>query len=471
MRIFKRSKILATIGPATHSYESVENLMLAGVNGFRINFSHGKTEERLEQAEWIRKASKKLNKPVAIFQDLHGPKVQLGDFDGEIHVKAGDQLHLVYGHKGNPQEKLLPILYDLSRKAQPGERLYIFDGRIKSKITAVHSESHALTVQIENEGRIIRHKGLNLPDTDFSGDILTEKDLKDIQFGATQDYDFVNLSFVQRASDVELFRAKLLELGSTAKIVSKIETKSAIEDDELENIVLASDGVMVARGDLAAEVSSEVVPIVQRKIIGLCQKYNKISIVATQMMVSMVEDPEPTRAEVNDIATAVILGSDCLMLSEETAIGKYPVEAVSAMKRVILYTQEHAPLRPVYYREGATDWQDAISSAAITLAHQVNASAIVCETKTGRTALSIAAHRPNMPIITVTSNTRVAQQLTMLYANKSYLRPEGEHAGFTQAKELREQGYFEPNSTVVLVSGRQPGLTGGTDTIRVRVLE
>ncbi|HEX4662485.1 MAG TPA: pyruvate kinase [Candidatus Saccharimonadales bacterium] len=468
-KIFKRAKILATLGPSTDSYEIIHQLIEAGVNGFRLNFSHGTYEERDRQIPWIRQASKELGKPVAILQDLQGPKIRLGELDGVVPVKKGESWQLTYGQPSDPTNKKVAVQYDLSQKVKVGERLYIFDGKVRTTVTKV--DGPIITIRIENDGVLMQKKGLNLPDTDFGGDILTEKDLKDIEFGATRDIDYVALSFVQTADDMNNMRQILLSHGSTAQIISKIETKAAIAPENLEKIVMASDGVMVARGDLAVEVSPEVVPIAQRQILGLCQKHSKLSIVATQMMASMVDSPEPTRAEVSDVANAVITGTDCVMLSDETANGKYPLETVAAMKRVILYTQEHAPVRPVYFREGESDQQDAISAAAVTLAQQIKATAIVAETKSGATAESIAAHRPSMPIISVTSDPRVAQQLALLYANKSFLRPDGETAGFELAKELRQQNFFGPNTTVILVSGRQPGLIGATDTIRVRVLE
>jgi pyruvate kinase len=284
----------------------------------------------------------------------------------------------------------------------------------------------------------------------------------------------VALSFVQSADDINGLRQMLVSLGSTAQVIAKIETKAAIKDDALEKIVKASDGVMVARGDLAVEAGAEVVPIVQRKIIALCRKHSKLSIVATQMMASMVDAPEPTRAEVSDVGTAVILGADTVMLSEETANGNYPIEAVSAMKRVILYTQEHSSVATISdFIPGIKTRRDAISTAAVSLADQLGASAIVAETRSGATASKIAANRPNLPIISVTSEPRSAQQLALSYANKSFIRPDGERAGTDLAKELKVEGFFGDESpiTVVIVSGRQPGLIGGTDTIRVRVLE
>lgn len=469
MMIFKRAKILATLGPPTHSYDAIEALIRAGVNGFRLNCSHGTNDERDQQIAWVRQASAAVGKPVAILQDLQGPKIRLGMLSENTPVVDGDELTLVYG--GEHDDKVIPVQYDLTKKVKVGEKIYIFDGKIRTEVLSVDIEHASIRLKVLNAGTLMSRKGINLPDTDFGGDILTEKDMQDIEFGATRDIDYVALSFVQSAEDITSLKHILRSKGSSAKIVAKIETKAAIKEGVLEDIVIASDSVMVARGDLAVEAGAEIVPIVQRDIIGLCQKHGRISIVATQMMASMVENPEPTRAEVSDIANAVITGADCVMLSDETANGKYPLEAVASMKRVIMYTQEHAALRPIYFREERVEQQDAISSAAVTLAQQLKVDAIVAETKSGATAFSIAAHRPSLPIISVTSEARVAQQLALLYANKSFLRPDGEKAGLDLAKELRDSGFFSEPSTIVVVSGRQPGVIGATDTIRVRMLE
>lgn len=464
---FKRAKILATLGPATNSYEAIEALIRAGVNGFRLNFSHGSYEERDQQIAWVRQASGLVGKPVAILQDIQGPKIRLGELKDEVRVRTGDELRLAYGveHDGHT----IPVQYDLSQKVQENERVYIFDGKIRTTVVGI--EPGVIRVKVENDGTLMSRKGINLPDTDFGGDILTEKDYRDMEYGAKQDIDYVAISFIQSAHDMETARGFLGEHGSTAQLVAKIETKAAIDDQELERIVEASDAVMVARGDLAVEVGAEIVPVVQRQIIGLCQKYAKLSIVATQMMASMVDNPEPTRAEVSDVANAVIVGADCVMLSDETANGKYPLETVQSMKRVIMYTQEHAPVRPLEVPRNMETHSAAISAAAVVLAKQLHADAIVAETKSGATAAHIAAHRPMRPIISVTSEARVAQQLALLYANKSFLFPDGERAGLELTKQLTEDGFLEKPATVVLVSGRQPGLIGATDTIRVRTLD
>ncbi|TAL14553.1 pyruvate kinase [Patescibacteria group bacterium] len=468
--IFKRTKILATLGPPTSSPEMIEKLALAGVNGFRLNFSHGDYPERDDQIQWIRDANKKIGKPVAILQDLQGPKIRLGMLNENTEVKTGDEIILDYAaqHSG----LTFPIQYNLAEKVKPGEPIYIFDGKVRTTVLEILSDT-AIKLRVENDGVLMSKKGINLPDTDFGGDILTPKDLKDIEYGLTKDIDYVAISFIQSAEDINNLRQILVAGGSDAQIISKIETKAAIKDDILEEIVKASDGVMVARGDLAVEAGAEVVPIVQRRIIALCRKHGKLSIVATQMMASMVENPEPTRAEVSDVANAVIQGADTVMLSDETANGKYPLETVGAMKKVILYTQDNAPVAPLLDKIiSLKKQQDAISTAAVSLAEQLNVAAIIAETKSGATAANIAAHRPNQPIISVTSVPRAAQQLSLSYANRSYVRPDSAEAGYDIAKELKAQGFFgDGEVTVIIVSGQQPGATGLTDTIKVRVLQ
>src|SRR5487761_1462472 len=300
---FKRTKIIATVGPATHSYEAILGLIKAGANGLRLNFSHGDYEERVEQIAWIRRASRAYGKPVAIIQDLQGPKMRLGDFDDIINVQAGQTLSFAYKADYAATEHI-PTQYDQAKKVQRGERLFLYDGKIHTTISSVRDG--VVHVQVENDGILIKRKGINLPDTDFGGDILTAKDRKDMAWGSDKDIDYVAFSFVQSAEDIGKFRTLLKNLGHSGKIIAKVETKAAVEN--VEEIVQASDAVMIARGDLAYETLPESVPIVQRQIIGLGLRYAKPTIVATQMLASMVEEAEPTRAEVSDIVTAVIVG-------------------------------------------------------------------------------------------------------------------------------------------------------------------
>lgn len=470
--IYKRTKILATIGPASDSAEMIEKLIETGINGARLNFSHGSYEEHAEKIKKIREITSRTGREVAILQDLQGPKIRLGDIvDNRLDVVEGDKLVLDYAIEQHDGSYNLPVQYNLAEKVKVGEPVFIFDGKVRTEVIEVMSNT-AIKLRVLNKGTLASRKGLNLPDTDFGGDVITEKDMRDIEFGATQDIDYVAMSFVQTAEDIETVRQLLAAHNSSAQVIAKIETKKAVSDEELEKIVLASDGVMIARGDMAYEVAPEVVPIVQRKVIALCRKHGKISIVATQTMGSMVDNPQPSRAEVSDVANAVIQGADVVMLSDETATGKYPYETVSAMRDVIRYTQEHAAVAPIddIVERGDDESLNAISLAAVELAEQIEADALIVETKSGQTAATIAANRPALPIFAATSDKRVAQQLALNYATRSFVRPDGEFAGLELAKDLKNQGFFGENSnpTVVIVSGRQPGLVGGTDTIRVR---
>ncbi|HVV25735.1 MAG TPA: pyruvate kinase [Candidatus Saccharimonadales bacterium] len=463
---FKRTKIIATVGPATDSYEAILGLLKAGANGIRLNFSHGTHEERTRQIKWIRKASREYGKPVAIIQDLQGPKIRLGDFDGVVNVRKGQTLSFAYkadyeatGH--------LPTQYDLSKKVRRGERIFLYDGKVRTVVSSVSgSVVHA---EAQNDGILIKRKGMNLPDTDFGGDIITAKDRADLVYGSAQDIDYVALSFVQSAADIKKLRDLLRNMNSSAKVIAKIETRAAVEN--IDEIVQASDMVMIARGDLAVETPAESVPIVQRQIIGLGQRYATPTIVATHMLVSMTEQPEPTRAEVSDVATAVIVGADCVMLSDETANGSYPLEAVQTMKRVILYTESHTPLKVSFPGNEQHSRQVAISTAILSLAESIAATAVVAETKSGATAQQVAALRSAIPLIAVTNDTRVAQQLAVVYGVKSYIRPVDKLAATKLTNWLRQNKVLKKGDVVVTASGRYPGVVGTTDTLKVRVLE
>lgn len=463
---FKRSKIIATIGPATNSYDAILNLIKAGANGLRLNFSHGTYEEREQQIKWIRQASHEFGKPVAIIQDLQGPKIRLGDFEGIINVAPGQELRLGY-ESDYERTGVIPTQYDLYKKVKRGERLYIYDGKVRTTVTSVNNGIvHLLAA---NSGILIKRKGINLPDTDLGGDIITDKDKRDIIFGTGQDIDYVALSFVQSARDVEKLRTLIKGHGSTAKIIAKIETNAAI--DNIEEIVQTADVLMIARGDLAIETIPEQVPIEQRSIIRLGLKYAKPTIVATQMLASMTETPEPTRAEISDVATAVILGTDCVMLSDETANGRYPVESVEVMKRVINYTEQHNPVAVNFLELDRThSRQDAISEAVVNLAKSINARAIVAETKSGATAQVISSRRSHIPVIAVTNEKRVAQQLSIVYGTKSYVRPVDKLAASKLTDWLRDNKVLKSDDIVVTASGQHPGVVGTTDTIKVRVL-
>ncbi len=463
---FKRTKIIVTVGPSTDSYKSVLAMLKAGANGFRLNFSHGDHQSHAKFVKWIRKASKEYGKPVAIIQDLQGPKIRVGDFDGIINIRTGQSFRFKKG-ADYLRDDIIPLQYDISKKVKRGEQLLLFDGRIRTVITSV--KDGVVHVRAQNDGVLVKRKGINLPDTDFKGDIITKKDRSDITAGVDMDLDYVALSFVQHSSDITKIRNILKSLGSKAKVIAKIETKSAVEN--VEGIIEEADMVMVARGDLAIETQPESVPVMQRKIIGLGIKYDTPSIVATQMLASMTEVPEPTRAEVSDIATAVVLGADCVMLSDETASGKYPIQSVEIMKRVILHVQRENPVSVSFDNlNPETPLSSAICDVVIKLANDLDARAIVAETQSGNTALQIAAGRSDIPLIAVTANSHTAQQLAVVYGVKSYNRPADKLAATKLTNWLHSNKVLKKHDIVVTVSGKYPGVVGTTDTIKVRVL-
>ena len=464
--MFKKTKIIATIGPSTNSYDSILELIKAGANGIRMNFSHGTHKEREQQVKWIRKASKEYGKPIAIVQDLQGPKIRLGDFEGVIPVQEGQSLSFKY-NADYDRSGHIPTQYDLSTKVKRGQRLLLYDGKVNTIVSSVKDGVVYATVQ--NDGLLLKRKGINLPDTDFGGDIITDKDREDIAYGSTVNVDYVSLSFIQSATDVRNLRKMLKNLGSKAKVIGKIETSAAIEN--IEEIVQESDAIMIARGDLAIETMHESVPVMQRRIITLGQTYRKPTIVATHMMASMTESPEPTRAEVSDVSSAVIFGADCVMLSDETASGKYPIEAVKMMKKIIKYTEHHSPQYLAFQTDRVDDSrQSAICHSIIELAQRLDATAIVAETKSGATAFELASRRPSVPIIAVTSDPWVCNQLALCYGTKVFLRPDNKYAASKLTDWLLKNNVLSKGDVIVTSSGKYPGVVGTTDTIKVRVL-
>jgi len=454
---FKRTKILATVGPATDSYESILALVKAGVNGIRLNFSHGDYKEHETRVKWTRKAAKEYGKPIALLQDLQGPKMRLGDFEGVIPVSEGQSLRLKY-KTDYERSGIIPTQFDLSKKVKRGERIFIYDGKVQTTVSSV--KDGIVYVRVDNDGVLIKRKGLNLPDTDLSGDVITAKDKKDLAFGSSINVDYVAQSFVQSPDDIKQLRRLLNNLGSHAKIIAKIETVMALKN--IESIIEEADSIMVARGDLAVETSAEVVPVEQRRIVGLCRRINKPVIIATQMLLTMTEADEPTRAEVSDVATAVVIGADCVMLSEETAVGKHPVKVVKTMKKIIKYTEQNSPVDAVFKQPPREHTkQSAICNAVISLAEDVGATAIVAETKSGATALQLAARRSADPVIAVTSQEYVANQLAIVYGIKGYVRPDSRLAAnkndeldYEKKQCIKQGGYYRYSIWRISGSGR-----------------
>ena len=447
----KRARILATIGPATDDPEVLEKVIRAGVNACRLNFSHGSYEERLEQIDNIRAIERRLNRHIPIIQDLQGPKIRLGQLkdDMEYHIEEDQELGLTYGieHDGGNN---LPSQYDLSDKCVPGDRIFLFDGKIRTIVQRV--EGKTVWVKAMNKGTVISRKAINLPDMrSGNAPVLTEKDMEDLEWSFDKDIDYTALSFVHHADDVKKLREIIRDHGSDRKIIVKLETRTGADPENLEAIVKEADGVMVARGDLAVEAGPEIVPVAEREIIRLCQKHCKLCIVATQMLGSMVDSPEPTRAEVNDVATAYIEGADAVMLSDETAMGKYPVEAVSIMAKTLRYAQENIGVYDLYDRNPTDEANGALADAAIVMADELEADAIVVESGDGKLTRSISIQRPTMPILAIAPTNRMANRLSLLFGVRAFTSSDGKSQSVLD--DLMTTNFFgDTKARVVLVT-------------------
>lgn len=462
MHLTKRTKIVATIGPASSSPEVLEAMAMAGMNVVRLNMSHGDHSQHEEVIRLTRQISKKLAKPLAVLVDLQGPKIRLGKLpDTGIKLQEGEIIKFRYGDKY--AENVLPVQYDLSKHVKPGQPLYLRDGMIEAEIKSIHEG--IISAETLNEGTVYSKQGINLPDTNMAGDIFTEKDLHDIKFAATHDVDYVALSFVQTGLDIERLKQRLQDLRSEALIIAKIETKAAIE--HIDSIVENADAIMVARGDLAIEIGPERVPVIQRKLVQLGQIKEKPVIVATQMLESMINSPQPTRAEVSDVAAAVAQGTDAVMLSAESATGKYPVETIKLMKRVVLYNEHSRVLSISRQEESRPPSRDAISLAVITLAKQTGARLILAETSTGRIARHIVSFRPEILVLGVTHSVRTYNQLALVWGTRSYLIQNAATAHAEMIATLKAEHNINAGDVIIRTSGSHVGISGKTNTIQI----
>lgn len=416
----KNTKIVCTLGPASNHPKVLEKMIKAGMNVARLNFSHGTYEEYAKMIKMIRALSKKLNTPIAILQDLQGPKIRIGEMpkDG-VAIKKGEVVILSTAHDAYTTQKsakMFPVQFkDLHKDVSKNDTILIEDGLIELTVTQVKGRS--IFCRAETDATIKAHKGINVPTASLSADPLTSKDLKDLAFGLKHDVDYVALSFVRQASDVLRLKNLIHAKHSSAKVMAKIERHEAVKN--LEEIIEASDAIMVARGDLGVEIPAEHVPIVQKRTILLANTYGKPVITATQMLNSMIENPRATRAEISDAANAVFDHSDALMLSNETAVGKYPVEAVETLAKVAYATEEnlqkYEQLLP--FSKGKLDMpiSNATCLNAVKLAIDIRADVIVAVTLSGYTAQHIAKHRIYTPIITVTPSEKVRNQLALVW--------------------------------------------------------
>lgn len=409
----RRVKIVATIGPSTSSEEALEKAIKAGMNVARLNFSHGKHEDHLKVIKSLRKLSKELYAPVTILQDLQGPKIRVGRFkEGSILLKSGEKVVIttrdVLGEPG-----LIPSDFKtLHLSCKPGTKILLDDGLLELRVDAVNDLDIDATVVY---GGVLKdRKGMNVPGAFLAVDCMSEKDLQDLEFGIANDVDYVALSFVRQGKDIRKLREIIQAKGSEAKIVAKIEMIEALEN--LEEIVRLSDAVMVARGDLAIEVGQSVLPGRQKEIIALSNKLGKPVITATQMLDSMIENPRPTRAEITDVANAVLDGSDALMLSAETASGKYPFKCIRTMHEIISEVERgDKNYYQVSLESDMLSPAASIAASACVCALKLNAAAIVCLTTTGKTANIISGFRPKSRLIAVTNDLTVLNRLELIW--------------------------------------------------------
>ena len=462
------TKIVCTIGPASSSPSVLGHMIRAGMDVARINFSHGTYEEHLKSIKTIRKVSHSLRRPVAILQDLPGPKLRVGKLASDpMHLRRLDTITLTT--KPSKAKGKIPVAYpDLPKAVRKGDMVYLADGSIRLEVLRTTRDEVEARVLVG--GDLVSGKGLNLPRLRTRVPAITREDREHLHFGLENNLDIVAVSFVQRAEDIRMARRVAEEKGREIFVVAKIEKKEAVED--LEEIVKEADGVMVARGDLGVELSLERIPIVQKRIIFEANRSAKPVITATQMLESMISSPSPTRAEVTDIANAIIDGSDALMLSEETAIGGYPVEAVRVLQKVAQETERYLPKEITQQRRmwHENSQEDAIAFAACETALQISAAAIVTPTRTGKTARRVSKYRPPLPIVALTSHADVERQLLLSWGVQTVRREiESTDTIFTEAeKTVQRLKLARKGNTIVIVSGDPKGPMGRTDLLKIQ---
>lgn len=417
---FNKTKILATIGPASNNYETISSLAAAGANVFRLNFSHGSHDIHKEVIEIIRRVNKEQKLNLGILQDLQGPKIRVGEVENNgVEIKSGEKITITNDPVVGTSSLVSTVYQNLPQDVVTGDRILIDDGNLEVVVNDTDGKNVNCTVI--HGGILKSRKGINLPNTKVSAPSLTEKDIEDLAFGLSQEVDWIALSFVRSAEDIVDLRERIEAEGKVCKIVAKIEKPEALEN--IDSIIEATDGIMVARGDLGVEVPMEIVPLWQKKIVEKCKLACKPVIIATQMMESMIVNPRPTRAETNDVANAVLDCADAVMLSAETASGKYPVNAVKAMSSIIGYLEANAEIYHNLYKipeDDETFLSNNLILMASRLSRNVKAKAIVGITSSGFTGFRIASHRPLANIFVFTSKKSLITQMSLVWGVRAY---------------------------------------------------
>jgi len=469
--MMRKTKIVCTIGPASRSYEVIEKLIKMGMNVARLNFSHGSYKEHLQVIENIRQASLKIGQPIAILQDLGGPKIRIGKIIKEpIFLKEGSSFILTNRKVPGDEQEVSLTFPSLPQKVKKGDCIFLADGTLELKVKDFNSTD--IICRVVRGGKLTSHQGVNIPNISIDIPSLTEKDYQDILFGIKNKVDFIGLSFIRRAEDVLKVRKILKEnKAEEISLIAKIEKKEAV--DNLKEIIEASDGIMVARGDLGVEIPLENVPLVQKNIIKKCNFIGKPVITATQMLMSMMSNPRPSRAEVTDVANAILDGTDAIMLSEETAVGNYPLEAVETMNKIALRIEKAIDYEKILSERSISvkpTNADAISHATCQVALDLKVKAIVTFTFSGSTARMVSRYRPPVPIIAASTQDSTVKKLTLswgVYPFKTEELADTDDMITRSRKVALETGLVRPGEKIVITAGIPFRVPGSTNLLKV----
>ncbi len=470
----RKTKIVCTLGPATDNEDVLRQMMLAGMNVARCNFSHATYDEHKKRMDMIKKLRKEVGQPVAILLDTKGPEVRVKNFkDGRVTLEDGQLFTLTADEVEGTKDKVSVTYNRLYEDLEVGMRVLIDDGLIEMQVEQVDRTN--IVCRVINGGTVSNHKGVNVPDVDLSMPYISDKDREDILFGISQDVDFIAASFVQKKEDILQLR-RLLEKngGSDIKIIAKIENAQGVTN--IDDIIEVSDGIMVARGDMGVEIPYEEVPVIQKKIIKKVYRTGKQVITATQMLESMIKNPRPTRAETTDVANAVYDGTSAIMLSGETAAGSYPVEAVKTMVRIAERTEQDVDYRKRFYqssRETDTDITNAICHASCTTALDLNAKAIVTVTKSGTSARMLAKYRPESDIISCATTEKGCRQLSFTWGVTPIVIKEEKEVFNLFDKAIQaavKLKLLQTGDLTVITSGVPIGVSGTTNMMKVQIV-
>lgn len=471
-----RTKIVCTIGPASEDVETIKNLLRSGLNVARLNFSHGTHEEHGRRIASIRRAAGEVGKNVAIMIDTMGPKIRTGVFKEEpVYLEAGSVATLTAEDVEGNKERI-PVNYPgLPGDVREGDVILLADGLIALKVLSTAGTE--IRCRVLNSGELTSRKGVNVPGVAVNLPAVTDKDIQDIKFGIEQQVDFIAASFIRKAADVLAIRQVLEEAGADISIISKIESREAV--DNLDEIIKVSDGIMVARGDLGVEIPAEEVPLVQKKIIEKCNRAGKPVVTATQMLESMIHNPRPTRAEASDVANAIFDGTDAVMLSGETAAGKYPVEAVETMARIAGCAEAALKYDEILGSSKRRNFSsqhtvtEAISYATCATAQDLGAAAIITLTESGHTAKMVSKYRPRAPVIAVTPHAKVMRKLALVWGVQPLLSGVKNNSDEMMAAAIEvslSSGLIKGGDLVVITAGVPAGVHGTTNLIRVHTV-